>query len=946
MPRTSRTEPCDAPGALARAPMVSLLLLLSLTGCEDGPAQTFRPAPVGAGDRWNNGSSIPFVDNAYAEFIGPNGPPVPPTVCSPERKAIRWAALTQMPLSPPRQAAGVDLAGGDAWTGITVEQAEQANCQSDPAPDLFGRGNPTRTWGLQAEVAFEYLAASRRIVGLRVSAGYQGALSFASADGAHRFQVVPGAPILRDGAPLSLDWSAAGRRAFAAQADEITRALLFTFAPLLGADPPAVLCLDGGRCSRGQGEGGAAWLEVPVLGLRLWVDQPGVPALAAVVTRIDQRLGKILPWSGQSALLKLDASGPTAQAGALGGARACTLALGVRYGDFRAGCLQTTGEAARDLAQENQLLGGRGHDAQRFAFDLPGLRLDFLAAGLADGEVLRDADVPAAGDLATRLSVDAATAAPLANDRAGPNGQGGLDLHGTGAVYREYARLARARLLRLAGVADGDPRLCRWPVPLPPRFDPAAFLSALPPHCTGLEGLVTPAPPAAPGDPLDLGPERALSLLPGLARGLAPGHPQALLCLDATGDPATGYRTCAAGDLFPTSLAWVQHVLGRDRLAALPTAARDPRFYFQMYVRALLAYLQVGDQDPVPPLAGVALDGDSLLFGVDDDGADLARYVDRRFAAAQPPLTVVVRGDAQRGLIDRISLERALLRGETALEQAIAAAPGGVGQRADALLTSVFGSPLLAAAYHDARGGKSAWACATASPPDPAHCDGQTPPLDAQGQPLRDDQGRPLLGPYASAMGGASTPLTLGTTGVKVGGALPGLASAVVDLPQQDPMQPHRSALVPWWPAQPGLGFPIAIDGNTDRFISTSRFDLSGVTLSARVDYDVALDPLTHRPLPGGAQRLLAVESSGFWGEVFLCLDPRTGELLHARMATAATEVLGWLAAHPAAAAACDIVVGYAGPALAQVTSRRSGVRLAFGPAAAVTGATLFLPDL
>ena len=66
---------------------------------------------------------------------------------------------------------------------------------------------------------------------------------------------------------------------------------------------------------------------------------------------------------------------------------------------------------------------------------------------------------------------------------------------------------------------------------------------------------------------------------------------------------------------------------------------------------------------------------------------------------------------------------------------------------------------------------------------------------------------------------------------------------------------------------------------------STSR----ARTITANVDYDCPIDPSTRKVIDDSI-KFLAVETTDFLGEVFLCQDPPTGDLLTARMYTSVVD--------------------------------------------------------
>jgi hypothetical protein len=946
----------------------SLCLLLALAGCEDGPNQVYQPSPPNAGNVWNDGMPDGgVVDPVTQDFTGIEGGNNKQEICTGDQKAMRWAAMVMEPMVPPTTGAGLDISGM-GWKGLTIEQAEKINCQSDSLGDDYGDGDQTNAWGDSQEVLVEYQVSNRKITHISFNPGYVGKLKFKSADGMHNYVIQIGSPIYRDGKSMTLDWVSNGGQTFIAVADEIYRGMMATFAPAVPAEDPGVTCFDTGACTKGN-FGDAAFFGVQPLGWFFGVDSQSAPQpTPSIVSNIDQYLAKVLPFSFASSMLKLDAEGPVASAGKLGKATsACSLKMGMTYSDFLANCVQVNHDAAKDQTELDMLLGGIDHERERFTFDVQGVDINFKYVGLAPTAIISDKDLPHPSDIAVEMGVDQSTLGVISNDH---DNTGKLDLHGSGAVYKEYARLVRERLLALKGITDGPITNCLYPNPLPDPFDPKVFKTKLPKYCTGFEGMITAAPPTAAGDPVNLGMD-ATKVSSALKLGLKLGHASAAFCWDATGDLTTdgagnlvnGYQDCDQGDMFSTSFARVLAVFGKGSTANLPSDAQDVRFFFKMYSTALIKYLTVAGQGTPPDLSTVKLDADSLFF--DSQGAgqfEIVEYIDRRYAkkgatAADdvPPTDFTFEADVKNGIFNSYDFSHTLLRGETALYNAmLTSATDAPGQEDDALLSNMFGSPVLRNGWTQSSKGKSAYYCATTLDPD--NCDSMTPPLDANGAPLLDDQMRPILAPYRGAFEGASTVFQLGPTKIKVSKTYPGIASALVSVPL--PVDPYNAAgaglkpmsvLVPWSPKQPGEGFPVALTSTLDKFISTAQMDFSGETITANVDYDAVIDPNTGLPMSDGTIQLLAVESSDFLGDVFLCQDDATGDLLSVRMYSPVADVLQWIDAHPSVTDSCGLIVRYSpyNNFVDYITSLTNGVRLGItqgGGFGRVVDVTLFVP--
>ena len=111
-----------------RRSMVLLFAAASLAfiGCDDGPNQTFSPAPDGAGQKWNDGKTPGGADPATGNFQPTGGGTNKQDICDAPTKKAAWAFAFNQPIIPPTTAGNINMAGGDSWAGITIEQAEAA----------------------------------------------------------------------------------------------------------------------------------------------------------------------------------------------------------------------------------------------------------------------------------------------------------------------------------------------------------------------------------------------------------------------------------------------------------------------------------------------------------------------------------------------------------------------------------------------------------------------------------------------------------------------------------------------------------------------------------------------------------------------------------------------------------------------------------------------------
>jgi hypothetical protein len=1007
-------------------------------GCEDGPNQTYSPATSGQTNTWNNagGSS---TDPSTKDFGYLHGGTNANILCDGPKLAKTWATMDNQPILPPLGGGGLNMAGADcsstgvgdcSWNGLTIEQAEKQLCQSTNLGDLFGDGELANAWGDSDEVIAHYLVTTHKIDFMLFITGYLGNIQAAGCTGTasagNTYEVPVGVQMTKNGESWQIDWNAP--KSPTDWRNEITSALLCTFAPGLANDPD---CNSSGRCIQGN-FGDVAYLFIPVLGTGLWVpNSNAAQPQPSILNRIDGYLAKVTPFAGAAPFLKIDSQGPTASSGIINKTlgKPCTLQFGLSYGDFLDQCVKITGDTGKDQAEYNKLLGGITHSTERYSFDVQGVDLNFGDSTLAPDAVVADTDRPGPNDLASDFSVDQSTLGPMVQDFPNHDPTQKKDLHGTGLVYLQFARLAQR-----------DLNLAMQSTPAGPHFvhtigDPGCaggsfsspMLATPPLGCTGLEDIITTAPPALvdgaqppllagvtplptaesatldnaalPAAVPDVTASTAPPMIVQMRLGLKPGHQKTSFC-DADRTSLQQLVDCDQkylGDTFSNTFARVKAVLGGGNVANLPLDAQDVRFFFKEWVTALIQYLkaegaavEAGKDPSAVTLADIdaqVIDKYDIFF--DSIGAgqfETAEYIERAFTTdSSAPLDFSFGADVKNGILNDYAFSRYLYRGESAMYQAMRDSRAGaapLGKQDTALLSNMFGSQLLRSTWTDHTsdsGAKyTAYYCATNL--DPVPCKGEQPPQLPAGQTnpdgttlLEDETGAPILSRYEGALGANATPFTLGggaspstpvpvtfaKTGPNGDGTYPDIQQAMINVPLHvNPYDltsappssgpPSVQVLVPWAPKQPGIGFPVSLDGQRDRFIETAQLDLSGTQITANIDYDFQV-------LQGGAigsqVMFLAVETTDFLGDVFLCRDSATKDLLPVRMYTSVALILDWLASHPTAYNDCQIIIHYSPYENYAdfITSLLNGVRLGVtqgGGYGRIVDATLFDPTL
>lgn len=885
--------------------------------------------------------------------------------CTPMEQASAIATMLTQPILPPRFAAGIDLAGGDDWPGLTLAQLEEGYQRVDAVgptgvyPGAFTRlckadffNGLDASFGPNGAVVTPAGGDTSTLLSqIYLGPGYQGSITAKSRDGQHTFVVELGKPITRDGLPYPLSWV---NGALPGSMDALVDAMMASFAP---AFPPAT-------CQQGQCAAGTSnatplvhYLQVSRLGLGIQFDIEADASTGSTPSQIQMYNRREVAFSTADVVLKLDAEGAVASTPVGPSSTPCNLSAGMTYADVLSSCVAVTGSAAYDAAETAKLLAQSRRTDDTFELGLPGVNLAFRSTTLDPTDVLVPGALPGAADVVYAIDVD--HDATIAGD--GPDA--------AGLVALEYARLVEADLQATRADVCLDPGSC--PVgqaPLRTIGDPACLAADQPDDgspdaiytqgCTGFEGFVTTAPAIAvspPGEP-HLGDVAYASYAASIADHptitLRPNVRVALFCAIAAPKGLPEYCSPAdggaSGGLFTTSYKRVLAVFAKGDVAKLPPEARDPVFYERRYGRALTKYfVAVAQGQPTfESVHAVPLDLDSEWLVLDPASSHWRfGYVARDLAtAASSPTFFEIRGNVDS--VSSYRFGRSFRRGETAVYRAMvdhdvagSTLGGAVGD--DVLFSNVFGSHLLRETY---AGG--ALACATQIGVPGCSV---SPPLSPSGGLLLDGTGTPILARYAQAIVSGG-PLVLGTVDVQLLGQKDGCSSTgpsayqALRFPQrQTPLSPAPFAGAPTFDttARRHDALPLVVSdaAGNDLSIGTTALDLGGATFDALVRYD----------LEGGATKFLGVSSTAFFGAVFLCRDAATNEWLFARATDGADAATAWITSHPKAAKDCGISVSLAASgAVARIASQAGRVQLRYaapaGQVARVTEVAAWIP--
>jgi hypothetical protein len=980
---------------------VTLFASAALFGCEDGPNQTFAPAPANAGAILNNGNPDASFDPGAQNFDASYPGKSLQEICGADEKRTQWAKMLDQPIIPPRKYAGLDMGKSDQWEGLKVEEAEQApplgNCQSiSNGSGGCGSGIGScgyNFWGDNAEVQFNWNLSTHIVDQMQLGLGYTGKMTFKDRSGANTYVMAIGDVFRKNGQPFLVDFTGKNDDGRDATLTELFNAAMFTFGP--GAGIPWPVENDSLNCNTDRqclvfndGGDGNTYFGIRPLAI-YWQTTPNVPQpVNSTPKSLYNFFVKSEPYGKLPPTLKIDAEGPVASGmvGTGSAAKLCTQKIGLTFGDMLANCVKVTGDPAGDTVNYNKLIGGRQHDFESWSFNVVGVDQNFTKQQ-GPFEVIKDQDVPSATDIATDWTFDVRSTGQTPNDYKA----GKFEARGIALVFIEWARLMLADVAQLTGQ------------PVKKLGDPSCIPPAggnLPAGCSGIEGLLIPGgKKAAPGqpstkytfapDPLTPPPASVTQTLYASKTSLSPGDPRAVFC----NDPGT-FSDCTALDtgMFSNAVNHIVRVLGRGNIAAVPSELRDRRYYFKFFGIALVKYLKAyGAFDPtkrdlLPAVGGLGptqvantkVDLESLFFDNNLGNLfDKVEYIERDFmtGANDVPWDFEYGTDVKFGNQRYDNWFHRLDREEAAMFSAMAtdkAQPPGKENNVN--LTNLAGSSVLINAFPD---------FATAI--DPKSGNG----MDLNGT-------KPRLSYYPGVWG--RTVFSLGHSGITLLDAdkNPNLRAAKVSIPNYaDPYSavvqskadktvtvdggtacptgedltngaccptgqintgglcdsprattPVLQALVPWVEKTPGIGFTIPINGERDKAITTAQLDFTGNLETYIVDFDPWVDVVTpdckynacgagftcnaSKQCVDGTIKIDAIEASDFLGEVFVCQDGNTGDILSVRMYTSALTIVDWFANHPGSQAACDVIIRYSGynNYIDFITSRANGVKL------------------
>jgi hypothetical protein len=530
-------------------PSCLIAALAFVAGCEDGPNQPFSPAPASAGSVWVAPSTDAAVGQGGQAYDAGYPTTGKTTLCSTDFKRQRWAWMLAQPIRPPRFYAGIDLAGGDLWNGLTIGQAEAPPgdpnadggglCQSVPlgaggtCPSGFGACDQNY-WGNNQEVSFSWNVATHLLDQQVISLGYTGSFSTAAypdnTGAMHSYTLTPGDVARRDGQPYILPWTGNP----AQEITNIFNAGMASYASIGGIAWDTSTCSSDTTCTNNEvcqcthdttntancvagtkGQCGDANCSTDgyclvyagswIFGIRplaFYVQgTAGVPQPAlSTPTGFYNFWVKWEPFSYLPQDVELGPNGPQTS-GTPTGAPAnsnitCNQHIGQTFGDFQSNCVQVHGDKSNpngvDVVNLNKVVNGLTHDQEHWTANVLGVNQNFTSLKVANnpGIVVQDTDTPQSGDIAQDFTYDIRARGHTYNDYNKTSGA--AEFRASSLIFIEWARLLLADVAKILGLAKphilGDPLCTGFDASGQPNYKVAGAGKG----CSGIEGLIIP----------------------------------------------------------------------------------------------------------------------------------------------------------------------------------------------------------------------------------------------------------------------------------------------------------------------------------------------------------------------------------------------------------------------------------------------------------------------
>lgn len=223
-----------------RRTLLGIGILLFLVGC-DKPDQIYESLPPDYDPAVGNGlgpvASHFTGEKGFEDESAVDSGNVPSIeVCNDSEVAAKAAAMVNEPIIPMKGAGGLDMTGGDDWSGLTIDdvQSRDGLCQA-----LY-YGDGVAAWGDYYELIAYFDTETRKIDDILVTPGYKGTVK------AGEFEIEVNEPIRKDDVELSRGDGSKRDPRTEENMRELDRALIRAFRAGLDADQ--VDCVEAGSC--------------------------------------------------------------------------------------------------------------------------------------------------------------------------------------------------------------------------------------------------------------------------------------------------------------------------------------------------------------------------------------------------------------------------------------------------------------------------------------------------------------------------------------------------------------------------------------------------------------------------------------------------------------------------------------------------------------------------
>ena len=367
-----------------RRVLLALAVVLVAWGC-DQPDEVYQDLPDDFDPVTLNGHAPVATHYTGTKGFGDesqgSGTTLPTReVCTDSEVSEKQAEMVNLPIVPMKGAGGLDMTGGDDWSGLSIDDAQ--------SPDLLCQalyyGDGVAAWGDYYELIAFFDTETRKIDDILLTPGYKGTIKA----GAFEFEI--NESITKDGVPLSRGDGTSRDPRTDDNLREMDRALIRAFRPGVNADE--IDCVEAGSCYI------IVSGTLPVL---VFISVGAYVVLEPQQQHIVQ-LEVSLKRPFRIGAGRIDVSGLdiVMKGTSAAGIPNCSVTYGTTWKHIRENCL---GDDPMAMAQ---IRAANGYE--NIVVELGGVLVYFVRPGLAEDEILPAEPTMEDGDTVFTLSVNAA----------------------------------------------------------------------------------------------------------------------------------------------------------------------------------------------------------------------------------------------------------------------------------------------------------------------------------------------------------------------------------------------------------------------------------------------------------------------------------------------------------------------------------------------------------